>query len=435
MPSGRFRVGRFLFGAVLLSLAAYLIWDRIEAAALSREIAQIAQRGEPVHYGDGYPQPRTVEQREASRLYTQAAGLAQEQSAEDNHRASRIDVERPVTVEMILPEIVAAYRDDAPALQLLDRVTPLDFGGFDPADGQSDYPQGLGALGALACLRADLASVRGDGDAAAVALVPGVSLQRTLHPRVYRTGHAARLLGSLRILFRRTQPSDASLARLQRAFETWPDEDPTLRSLLQDRAQFIDMSAGDMRGVLPPSIRILGHPFVMRSARRGLASFEPLIAIARQPWATRWGALADLARLDSRMAPPNRRGFVARLLDPFPFGYIGLGLTQSAEELATRRVAVAAIAVERFRRAHAGALPASLDALGPTLTAAAAQDPFSGNPLVYQRGADDYVIYSFGWNRRDDGGAVYGYGSAVRGLVASGSARDLGIRVPLLPQQ
>ena len=161
MATGRFRVRRLLLGAVLLSLTVYVIWDRIEVAGLARTIERLRARGEPVRSEDGYPRPRTAEQREASRLYAEAARLAQEQSAEDNHRATRIDVEKPGSTELILPEIVAAYRDDAPVLQLLDRVTPLDFGGFDAEEGLDDYQLPVTALGALACLRADLAAVRG----------------------------------------------------------------------------------------------------------------------------------------------------------------------------------------------------------------------------------------------------------------------------------
>jgi hypothetical protein len=432
VPSGRFRARRFVLGVLLLSLTAYLIWDRIEAAGLSHEIAQIAQRGEPVHFGDGLPRPATPEQRAASSLYAQAARFAQEQSAEDNHRASRIDVEKPASVEMILPEIVAAYRDDAPALQLLDRATPLDFGGFEPEEQMSPaYELPVTGLGALACLRADLAAVRRDGDGAAAALVPCVRLQRTLIRTAYRAQHAIRVLGSLRILFRHTQPSDASLATLQRAFETWPDEDVVVRDLLQDRTRLIDMSENGLRGVVPPVVRILLHPFMLRSARRAIASFEPFIAIDRRPWPARWQAADEIERGYARMIPPSRRGFLAKLTDPLPIGFTGMALGSAGRELAARRLAIAVIAMERFRRAHGGALPASLDALAPALIPAVPQDPFSGASILYRHDEEGYVVYSVDVNRRDEGGALYGHGSAVGNYVGSGSPRDFGIRVPL----
>src|SRR5471030_3084449 len=130
MPSGRFRVRRIMLGVLLVVIASYLIWDQIEARRLTRAIAAIAARGEPVHYGDGDPQPRTQEQREASSLYRQAALLAMDPAADDNHRAGRLDLDKPGGAEISLEDATAFYRADAPPLQLLDRATPLDFVGF-----------------------------------------------------------------------------------------------------------------------------------------------------------------------------------------------------------------------------------------------------------------------------------------------------------------
>ncbi len=429
----RGRLGRVVLALLVLLVTAYLVWDRIEARGLAHDIAAIAVRGEPVHFGEGYLQPRTPEQREASSLYAQAAALAQEHGAEDNHRASRLDLDKPGGPELNLPDIVAAYRADAPPLQLLDRATPLDFGGFQEEDrGQPGYELPMVALGSLACLRADLAAIRGDGGAAVAALVPSVRLQRTLNWTWYRSQHAGRLLGSFRILFRHTQPSDASLVTLQRAFETWPDEDGALRTVLQERARLIDVAGSGMRQILPPLVRFLFHPLAIRGVRRGIASFEPSIAIARQPWPARWRAVAAI-EASGRLSPRGRPGLLTRLLDPFPMWFAGLGLTESARELAARRTAVAVIAVERFRRAHAGAPPSSLDALAPAFIPRVPQDPFSGEPLVYRNEADGYVIYSVDSNRRDDEGALYGHGAAVAKFVGPQSPRDLGIRVPYRP--
>jgi hypothetical protein len=420
---------------LLLLVATYLVWDRIEARELARDIAAIAARGEPVHVGDGYPQPRTPEQREASSLYAQAAALAQEQGAEDNHRASRLDLDKPGGAELSLPDIVAAYRADAPSLQLLDRATPLDFAGFQETDRQPPgYGLPLVALGALACLRADLAAVRGDGEAAVAALVPCVRLQRTLNWTWYRSDHAGRLLGSFRILFRHTQPSDASLVTLQRALETWSDEDSTLGTVLQERARLTDMAGSGRREILPPVARFLFHPLWIHGVRRGLASFEPSIVLAHQPWPARWETVEAINRANSRLSPTGRPGLLSRLRDPFQMRFAGLGLTESARELAARRTAVTVIAVERFRRAHAGAPPPSLDALVPAFITVVPQDPFSGKPLVYRTGADDYVIYSVDSNRRDDEGSLYGHGAAVTKYVGAQSPRDLGIRVPYKPE-
>ena len=428
----RFR--RFLAFTLLLTIAAYVAWDRIEGWRLKRAIAAIEARGEPVYPGDGDPEPRTQEQHEASSLYRQAAALAIDPAADDNHRASRLDLDRPGGAEISLEDATDFYRPDAPPLQLLDRATPLDFVGFRDEDrGESYYELPLVTLGNQAFLRADLMAVRGEGDAAARALVPAVGLHRTLQVTSYRSQHAARVLGSLRILFRHTQPSEPSLATLQRAFDSWPDEDGALRSVLLQRARFIDEFAGTGgRSFVPAAIRILLHPFVSRSVRIGVESFEPAIAMARLDWPARWDKVAESRRELSRPAQRGGRPAVfAVLLNPFPMGFAGFGLQQAGQELSSRRVALTVLAVERFRRTHAGTPPASLDVLVPAFIAAVPQDPFSGKVLMYRKEADGYVVYGVDSNRRDDQGALYGHGSAITKFPGPQSPVDLGIRVPL----
>ena len=65
-----------------------------------------------------------------------------------------------------------------------------------------------------------------------------------------------------------------------------------------------------------------------------------------------------------------------------------------------------AIALERYRLAH-GKFPASLDALSPQFIARAPHDVINGKPLKYRREPDgQFVLYSVGWNEKDDGGKV-----------------------------
>jgi hypothetical protein len=429
MSSGRFRLRRILFRTLLIALVAYVIWDRVEAYRLSRTIAAIAARGEPVRYGEALPEPRTDEQRQASNLYAQAASFAREQAAEDNNRAARLDVDNPGGTELSLPDMIAAYRPDASAMQALDQATPLDFGGFDAADrGTREYE--LSQLASLAFLRADLAAAQGDGEGAAAALVAAVRLQRTLNSTINRSSHAVRVLGSLRILLRHTQPSDKALTALQRAFDSWPDEDRMLAELLQERARFIEIAEDGMEPFAPAAARFLLQPFAIRSGRVGIAAFEPVIALARLPLAER---TATMQRADAayRPQPLWRYRLFGALFDPFPVAYAGMGLSRAKQELAARRVAVAGLAAERFRRAHAGAAPDSLAALVPAFLGAVPEDPMSMKPLVYRRDAGGYILYSVDANRKDDGGELYGHGAAIARHVGPQSPRDLGIRVPL----
>ena len=67
--------------------------------------------------------------------------------------------------------------------------------------------------------------------------------------------------------------------------------------------------------------------------------------------------------------------------------------------------ALIACALERFRLAH-GDYPENLDSLVPQFLAAIPHDVIGGAPLHYRRTPDGtFVLYSIGWNNRDDGGA------------------------------
>ena len=65
-----------------------------------------------------------------------------------------------------------------------------------------------------------------------------------------------------------------------------------------------------------------------------------------------------------------------------------------------------AIALERYRLVRGG-FPESLDALAPQFIAQVPHDVIGGQPLKYRRTSDgQFVLYSIGWNEKDDGGAV-----------------------------
>ena len=87
---------------------------------------------------------------------------------------------------------------------------------------------------------------------------------------------------------------------------------------------------------------------------------------------------------------------------------IKFAAAQSAADLA--RVACA---LERYRLAH-GNYPDALDAVAPQFIAQIPHDAIGSQPLRYRRTDDgQFVLYSIGWNEKDDGGVV--------GLHESGS--------------
>jgi hypothetical protein len=86
------------------------------------------------------------------------------------------------------------------------------------------------------------------------------------------------------------------------------------------------------------------------------------------------------------------------------------GLATVARKFAFAQTSVdlarTAIALERYRLAH-GEFPGSLDALAPQFIALLPRDVIGGGPLHYRRTDDgQFVLYSIGWNKADDGGTV-----------------------------
>jgi hypothetical protein len=84
-------------------------------------------------------------------------------------------------------------------------------------------------------------------------------------------------------------------------------------------------------------------------------------------------------------------------------------------------LALVACALELFRMAH-GHFPESLDLLAPEFLDALPHDIINGEPLKYRlTGAERFILYSVGWNEKDDGGAYPGpetpYGPGInRGM-------------------
>lgn len=107
----------------------------------------------------------------------------------------------------------------------------------------------------------------------------------------------------------------------------------------------------------------------------------------------------DLAVAGMRTTPDN---LLAKLLMPA----LGKASAKSARMQTYVDAARVACALERFRLAN-GQLPDALAALAPRFIARIPNDVIAGQPLRYRKTPDGgYLIYSIGWNQKDDGGKV-----------------------------
>jgi hypothetical protein len=115
---------------------------------------------------------------------------------------------------------------------------------------------------------------------------------------------------------------------------------------------------------------------------------------------------------DSRLKSNRAAGGIQTMLRILRTPFTALGLPSTASSLNgtvyTQTFvdeARTACAIERYRLAH-GTLPPDLNALCPEFLSAVPLDPMSGQSLHYKPGpGDSYILYSVGWNQKDDGGS------------------------------
>lgn len=423
---------RRVVAVLLLPIAAYVIWDQIEVRALRREIAAIAARGEPITLDAAPVGADTPERHDAARIYAAAAQRVRALPQELTFRLGSLDLDWTGGPRVDVAELERTYPPDSPPLQLLDQATPLDFNGFGDVEFEDSNSPFL-TLNNLAALRADLFSIRGQGDAAAHALIPCVRLRRTL-TTFEQSQLAMRLLGSVRIMLRHTVPSADSLEALQRALMDVPDADDLVHHIQQQRARFIDEIQGPPDGLADMTVRRLLRPWIARANGRNLQTYGQAIELSGRPWPEKYieGARLQqkhLQAFEAAGAAGNLRRTMRNIVMPYGIGFMGAPFAQAGSELATRRIIIATLAVERYRRTHGEQLPPSLDAIVPGYLPAVPVDPFSGHPIVYRSGGGHYLLYSVDNNRTDDGGAFYGFGSGGQRAPRANAGRDVGIRI------
>jgi hypothetical protein len=115
--------------------------------------------------------------------------------------------------------------------------------------------------------------------------------------------------------------------------------------------------------------------------------------------------------------PTKINGFVVEIESVIqrrsPFKYLAAvaipnhvrAMRTCARNQTTVNQAMLACALERYRHAN-GQFPATLEMLVPKFADKLPHDLIGGGPLHYRLTADGYVLYSIGWNQKDDDGVV-----------------------------
>ena len=140
-----------------------------------------------------------------------------------------------------------------------------------------------------------------------------------------------------------------------------------------------------------------------RCARMTEEYFLPAVDIK-----TRTVSPATLRKSDRLLAAETKRTTPYNVLEKMLLPALSNAAKKFAYAQSSADLARTAIALERYRLAH-GKYPESLDAITPQFIAQVPHDVIGGGPLIYRRTSEGhFVLYSIGWNEKDDGG-VPGY--------------------------
>jgi hypothetical protein len=442
MTRPRLRTTLIVILLMLIPIGLHQLWDYLELRRLVAEIEAVIAKGEPVSETQAFPN-RSPEQRDAGEFYI-AAGMITNYASRNPvtpvlEWLSGAEPEPAPSQAQLLREYVARSKE---ALSLADRAAAMSFSTLPPGTDYNYRTSHVLSLATVMGARTLALSWDGQGDAAAESVLSTLGLRRIIRhlrwPFLYNIRNDTAAVLSL------SRPSPEALARLQRALESEDARDDVFDGLLADRARAIESVWRRYYGPSPAAprdyrLRMRGvidavrRPLTTRRAVTVMRRWAELIDAARRPWPERVRAIEELGR---RHGPPDDSREEHMFLFPSagtsdaPYALI------TPRAVVTDRASIAAIAVERYRRDHGGALPVALSDLVPRYVPRVPVDPYSGGAMLLVKDAASYRIYSVGPDGNDDGGDLIsvlqdaqrrGFGPRpIRG-------KDQGIRVLTTP--
>jgi hypothetical protein len=279
-------------------------------------------------------------------------------------------------------------------------------------------------------LEARYAAEIGDSERAVRAIIAALRAARTLEEEPLFNGYSFRILLGRRALeaaeaaLSRTRFTDDQLGRLQAACILAEATGHLGRVLVGERVLKLEALHDSYRTLLLSSSPPVGWQDHLEAVVLDLGDFCGLKQRDIEYHLDRLDELAEAAALPRSAAPTRQRQFVAKLQELFGMSSwlhplamqerwrLQQILPTELGWLARLRSARTASAIERWRLAHGGILPASLNELVPGYLVAVPEDPMDGKPLRYRprSPAPGYVVYGIGEDGVDDGGKERGPG-------------------------
>ncbi|MEO8484543.1 MAG: hypothetical protein ABI634_20235 [Acidobacteriota bacterium] len=294
------------------------------------------------------------------------------------------------------------------SLRLLDAATLKPFKGFGQSTTYGAQVMQFEQLCRLCNTRTVYAAATGNARLAVESLRSELALFAEPERPVHRSPLPRVLLStlSLSLLLNRSTVDEAALASLAAAFERADDDRLLERELNTLRGNYIDAFLERARyshgfslfvGGVPGEPGVVLRPLLGSRVREHLDTYRELLAASRLPWTTRLDQLRSVA---IRRQWRDDTGFLVNHgWSTDPWGFTALTLN-----LASARVARAAIAVERYRLAHRGELPDTLEQTVPAFLPAVPIDPYSGKPIRFSRLDGGFEVYGVSFDRIDNGG-------------------------------
>jgi hypothetical protein len=290
----RFRRVAFFFLLLLLPVAAWSLWDYVEAWRLSTTVREIQSRGEPIAANG---QPRVPEQFHSSAAaYYDAAAMLMDRSALS-------EIETALYYERgdraaLMARLRSWLDVNAEADRMLDQATTAEFRGFQAYQDHLRWDR-LMKVSSLARARVVERLDAHDGDSAAAALVRQLRIARAMAATTsdFLPSFFHRALADLdQVLGER--PSESTLQQLQQ----------TIR--VNDRDAIIHEDALNGRGLLIESLWNPGSDWYGRpSVRFSDNPLEPLMYFVARPWQ---------AHRVTRELPPALESLVPAFIDRVP---------------------------------------------------------------------------------------------------------------------